>query len=89
MRQEKRRLVHLINLPVDKPLNTGWRHPGRNLVPVPDIEVKLRLDRGERIREVRAATNEERLDCVAAADWVHVRVPHLSDHEIIVFEIDV
>jgi hypothetical protein len=34
MRQPKRRLVHLVNLPVGKPVNSGWRQIGRNLVPV-------------------------------------------------------
>ena len=42
MGQPGRAMVHLVNLPLDKPLNTGWRHPGRNLVEVRDIVVRLR-----------------------------------------------
>jgi hypothetical protein len=87
MRQGKRRLVHLINLPVDKPLNTGWRHPGRNLVPVTGIEVKLKIESAERVREVRAATSERPLEFVQEGAWVRVTAPRLEDHEIIVFEI--
>ncbi|MBI3917084.1 MAG: beta-galactosidase trimerization domain-containing protein [Betaproteobacteria bacterium] len=88
MRQGERRLVHLINLPVDKPLDTGWRHPGRNLVPVTGIEVTLRIEGGQRVREVRAATSEQQLTFIQEGDWARVRAPRLEDHEIMVFEID-
>jgi hypothetical protein len=88
MAQPGRRLVHLINLPLDKPLNTGWRHPGRNLVEVRDIEVRLRLRGGERVREVRLATTEEKIAFTAHGGAVAVRVPRLADHEIVVFEFE-
>lgn len=88
MGQPRRRLVHLVNLPVDKPLNAGWRHPGRNLVEVRDIRVQLRLRAGERVREARLATNETALVHATDGAWVAVTVPRLADHEIVVFEIE-
>jgi len=76
-------------------MNTGWRHPGRNLVPVSDIQVRLRLEVGQTLREVRTATNEAVLvhpleDAQGSQGgggrWVHVTVPQLIDHEILIFE---
>ena len=93
--QPGRRMVHLINFAVGKHMNTGWRHPGRNLVPVSDIQVRLRLEVGQTLREVRTATNEAVLvhrleDAQGSQDggsrWVHVTVPQLNDHEILIFE---
>jgi hypothetical protein len=86
MGQPGRALVHLINLPLDKPLNTGWRHPGRNLVPVQGIVVRLRPPAGQRITEVRLASNEAQLKITMQNDRCAVTVPELSDHEIVVFE---
>ncbi len=86
--QKGRKLVHLINFPVGKQLNTGWRHPGRNLVPVDGIEVRVRLARGERLREARIASTEDRLSVERQGDWACVRVPRLNDHEIVVFDLE-
>ncbi len=88
MGQPGRSLVHLINLPLDKPLNTGWRHPGRNLVPVYDIVVRLRPPAGQRIAEVRLASNENRLQTTMQNGACAITVPALSDHEIVVFEFE-
>ncbi|MFZ9530875.1 MAG: hypothetical protein ACO271_14985, partial [Burkholderiales bacterium] len=88
MGQPGRSLVHLINLPLDKPLNTGWRHPGRNLVPVHDIVVRLRPPAGQRIAEVRLASNENRLQTTMQNGACAITVPALSDHEIVVFEFE-
>jgi len=85
--QPSRRLVHLINFPVAKPLSTGWRHPGRTLVPLHDIAVRYRLAAGEQVREVRLASNEEKLKVTLNEGWACVSVPRLDDHEIIVFEL--
>lgn len=93
--QPGRRMVHLINFAVGKHMNTGWRHPGRNLVPVSDIQVRLRLEVGQTLREVRTATDEavlvHRLEDAQGSQggggrWVHVTVPQLKDHEILIFE---
>ena len=59
MVQPRRKLVHLVNFPVGKPVNTGWRQIGRNLVPVRDIAVTIALRDGERVREARLATTEQ------------------------------
>lgn len=88
MAQAGRRLVHLVNFPVGKPVNTGWRHIGRNLVPVSDIAVKLTLREGERVREVRLATSGEALSLHYKDGVAEVRVPRLGDHEIVVFEME-
>ncbi len=81
-----RALVHLINLPLDKPLNTGWRHPGRNLVPVRDIAVRLRPPAGQRVNSVRLASSETVLPMSMKHGACEVTVPLLTDHEIVVFE---
>ncbi|HKA43579.1 MAG TPA: beta-galactosidase trimerization domain-containing protein [Burkholderiales bacterium] len=88
MAQPRRRLVHLINMPVGKHVNTGWRHPGRNLVPVHDIRVRLRLERQERIKTVRLATSESAVPYERRGAWLEVSVAELADHEIVVFELD-
>jgi hypothetical protein len=87
MVQETRRMVHLVNFPVGKPLNTGWRHIGRTLVPVPDIAVKLALRPGERVRTARLATTEATLPVQHHSDSAAVVVPRLHDHEIVIFEL--
>lgn len=87
MRQPGRRLVHLINFPLNKPVHSGWRHPGRNLIPVMDIVVRLRLQAKEHLTEVRLASSELPLPHRSAGGWIEVTVPVLEDHEIVVFEI--
>ena len=87
MAQPQRRLVHLINMPVDKPVSTGWRHPGRNLVPVRDIGIKLRLEPQQKIKAVRLATNETAVPFEQRGAWLQVSVPVLADHEIVAFEL--
>ena len=87
MKQPGRRLVHLVNFPVGKPVNSGWRHIGRNLVPVSDIAVRLTLRSGELVREARLATSEEVLAVEYGDGAAHVVVPRLFDHEILVFEL--
>jgi hypothetical protein len=88
MGQPGRVLVHLINLPLDKPLNTGWRHAGRNLVAVTDIIVRLRPPPGSRVRTARLASSEALLPLSMIGGAVKVTVPKLVDHEIVVFEFD-
>jgi hypothetical protein len=87
MAQPGRKLVHLINFPLEKPLNTGWRHMGRNLVPVHDVKVRLALEQGQRVSEARLATNEQLLPLQVAGGYVEVNVPRLVDHEIVVLEL--
>ena len=86
MLQPGRKLVHLINLAVGKPVNTGWRQIGANLVPVSNITVKLALLDEERVREVRLASSETTLPVQDMNGYALVLVPHLADHEIVVFE---
>ena len=88
MGQTGRALVHLINLPIDKPLNTGWRHPGRNLVEVRDIVVRLRLAAGQRVKTARLASSEALLPLSVIGGAFKVTVPKLSDHDIVIFELE-
>lgn len=88
MGQPGRALVHLVNLPLDKPLNTGWRHPGRNLVPVRDIGVRLRRPAGRRVTKVHLASSGAQLKATMINDVCAVMVPELADHEIVVFDFD-
>ena len=85
--QARRKLVHLINFPVGKQLNTGWRHAGRTIVPLSDIAVSLKLAAGARLREVRVASTEKILAVMQNGDWARVVVPRLDDHEIVIFEL--
>ncbi len=87
MGQPGRRMVHLINFPLDKPVNSGWRHPGRHLVPVHGIVVRLRPPQGARVTGVRLASTEAALPHRAERGWVEVTVPVLDDHEIVVFDL--
>ena len=87
MEQPGRKLVHLINFPLSKQVNAGWRHPGRNLVPVANIVVKIRLENAEQIVRVRLATTDSLLAHGIEGEWVVVTVPQLEDHEIVVFEL--
>jgi hypothetical protein len=84
--QPGRQMVHLINFAVGKHVTTGWRYPGRNLIPVDGITVRLRPDGSRKLREARLATNEAALPCRHDGDWVEVTVPRLHDHEIVIFE---
>ena len=88
MAQPGRRLVHLVNFAVGKQVNSGWRHPGRNLVAATDIAVRIRLAPGERLREARLASDESALAARLAGGWAQVTVPRLSDHEIVLWEIE-
>lgn len=86
MAQPGRALVHLINLPLDKPVNTGWRHPGRNLVPVQGITVRLRRESGQaRVKAVTLATSGATLQNKFRGDVCEVTAPELIDHEIVIF----
>ena len=84
----RRDLVHLVNFPVGKHLNTGWRHPGTAIHPVSGIVVSLRCDGGEPPRAVRLASSETALVPVMRDGRAEVVVDRLDDHEIVVFEFD-
>ena len=85
--QAGRRLLHLINFPAGKALNTGWRHAGRTCVPLRDIAVRVKLPAGARLTEARLASNESVLAITRDGDWAGVTVPRLDDHEIVIFEL--
>jgi hypothetical protein len=86
MGQPGRALVHLINLPLDKPLNTGWRHPGRNLVPVRNIKVRLRSQHDrQRVTSVQLASSGTALAPTFRDGACEVVVAELTDHEIVIF----
>lgn len=84
----RRDLVHLVNFPVGKHLNTGWRHPGTSIHPVSGIVVSLGCGASERVRSVSVASNETRLVPTLRDGRVEVVVDTLDDHEIVVFEFE-
>jgi hypothetical protein len=84
----QRHLVHLINFPVGKHLNTGWRHPGTSIHPVAGIVVSLRCPGARAPARVRLASSEAPLPFEMSTGWAQVVVPQLDDHEIVVFEFD-
>lgn len=85
--QPGRKLVHLINFPVGKQLNTGWRHAGRTQMRLTDLRLRIKLAAGEHVREARLATSVVVLACEEENGWAGVTVPVLTDHEIVVFEL--
>jgi hypothetical protein len=87
MVQPHRKLVHLVVFPVGKPVNTGWRQIGRNLIPVTNLKVKLALLDGESVREVRLATTGAILPLQGTNGTAEVVVPRVDDHEIVIFEL--
>jgi hypothetical protein len=84
----RRDLVHLVNFPVGKHLNTGWRHPGTSIHRVSGIVVSVRCEDGERLRSVRLASSEAKLVPALRDGRAEVVVDSLDDHEIVVFEFD-
>jgi hypothetical protein len=84
MAQEKRDLVHLIIMPLNKPLNTGWRHPGQNLVAARDVLVRLRCG-SKRVASAQLASSGEHVEVALVAGAWQVTVPEVTDHEIVVF----
>jgi hypothetical protein len=88
MRQPGRLLVHLVNFPVGKHLNPGWRHPGHTLVAVDGIAIRIRLPAGATLAGARLASDESALATVVTDEgWTTLTVPHLHDHEIVVLEL--
>jgi hypothetical protein len=88
MAQEKRKIVHLINFPVGKQVNSGWRRPGQNIVPVSDIQIQVRIPKQDRVKQVYLLSGQTSLEFDRESDWVKVTVPKLIDHEIVVFELE-
>jgi hypothetical protein len=88
MVQPGRKLVHLVVFAVGKPVNTGWRHIGRNLIPATNVTVRIALAGGESVREVRLATSETALPLRGTKDTAEVVVPRVNDHEIVIFELN-
>jgi hypothetical protein len=86
MEQENRRLIHLINFPVSMSVNSGWRHPGGNLIPQENICIRVMVPTGKSIAEVRLASDESCIEFKNNDNWVEVVVPILHDHEIVIFE---
>lgn len=86
MEQESRRLIHLINFPVSKSVNSGWRHPGGNLIPQENISIRVMEPTGKKIKEVRLASNESCIEYQTNSNWIEAVVPVLHDHEIVIFE---
>jgi len=86
MTQANRRMIHLINFPVSKSVNSGWRHPGGNLIPQENIPIKIKPPANRKIKEVRLASSELKILHQKQGDWIEVLVPVLQDHEIVIFE---
>jgi hypothetical protein len=86
MTQANRTMIHLINFPVSKSVNSGWRHPGGNLIPQENITIKIKPPLNRKIKEVRLASSELRIQYQHQDDWVEVLVPLLQDHEIVIFD---
>jgi hypothetical protein len=88
MVQPGRKLVHLVVFAVGKPVNTGWRHIGRNLIPAINVTVRIALADGESVREVRLASSESPLPLQGTNGTAEVVVPRVADHEIVIFELN-
>jgi hypothetical protein len=86
MAQPGRKLVHLINLPVGKPVNTGWRQIGSQPRACQRHHRQARAARAGAGARGQAASSETLLPVHAAGGIAEVVVPRLTDHEIVVFE---
>lgn len=78
--QDNRKLVHLINM-------TGGRRFFHTLVPIHDIAVRLQAEPGRPLKRVYLASGSE-LPVVSGNQWHTVRIPRLTDYDILVFELE-
>jgi hypothetical protein len=69
MEQENRNLIHLINFPVSKSVNSGWRHPGGNLIPQEKIVIRTKQATNKKLKEVRLASNECQIEFKIENYW--------------------
>lgn len=84
-RQGARRIVHITNM-----LRTS-RIPGRQrmIVPVGPVKLRVRLDEGERLDGVSLHVSGDQVPARLSNDhYVHIEVPNLDDHELVVIEIE-
>ena len=73
-------ILHIVNL-----TNEGtWRGPIDELIPVGPIKVAVRLQEGVRGSRVRSLVTDKLLNVSVAANWVHIELPAIVDHEVLV-----
>jgi hypothetical protein len=82
-RQKDSLTVHLVNL--TNPMM--MRGPVRELVPVGEQKVRLRLPEGTRARAVRLLAADQVVDADRAGRHVTVTVPSVLDHEVVAVDL--
>jgi hypothetical protein len=82
-RQEKRLILHLVNLTAA----STWGGPVRELTPIGPIRVSLKLDRTlRRKNKAQLLVKGRTASLVRREEWAHIDVPVLLDHEVLVIE---
>jgi len=78
--QQKESLtVHLVNL--TNPMM--MKGPIRELIPLGEQHVRLRLPEGKRARNVRLLAADKALPTEQAAQYLSIAVPSILDHEVV------
>jgi len=75
--------VHLVNL--TNPMM--MKGPVRELIPIGEQQVRLRLPEGARPRRVRLLAADQRPHVQRIGSYLHATVPSILDHEIVVIEL--
>ena len=80
--QPGRLILHIVNL-----TNEGtWRGPIDELIPVGPIKLGVRLGESVRGSQVRSLVSDKPLRVNVAANWVHLELPAIVDHDVLVIE---
>jgi hypothetical protein len=79
-RQEKRLILHLINL-----TSAGtWRQPVHELIPVGPLSLKAKSPPDLRLRHARSLVGQKRLKATSSDGWIKFELDSILDHELVV-----
>ncbi len=82
-RQKKSMTVHLVNL--TNPMM--MKGPFRELIPVGEQRVALRIPEGVKVRHTHLLAAAKRVKSSTANGWLEVNVPSVLDHEVIAIDL--
>ena len=82
-RQKSSLTVHLVNL--TNPMM--MKGPARELIPIGQQKVRLRVPEGEKVRGVRLLAAETSPRTEQAGAWLTVTVPSVLDHEVVAVDV--
>jgi len=82
-RQKDSLAVHLVNL--TNPMM--MKGPLRELIPIGEQQVRLRLPDGARVKEVRLLAADRTLRAEHSGQYLSVTVPSILDHEVVAVDL--